>query len=89
MSPVNKLGSRRILFTAIAEGIIPMNDSLCKTSTPDSGPPGGVNLFCQGPENANTIVTDFSWRPCKSADYCPTTGKEFNWEEEYGDPHFN
>lgn len=53
----NRCNSFRILFTAIASGVVAMDDSLCETSEDES-----ENRHCPGPETFNINVTDYSWR---------------------------
>ncbi|KAK3295274.1 uncharacterized protein B0H64DRAFT_358759 [Chaetomium fimeti] len=58
-----------ILFTAIASGVVAMDDSLCETSDDES-----ENRHCPGPETFDIGVTDYSWRPCTPGDQCPEMG---------------
>jgi hypothetical protein len=56
-----------MLFTAIASGVVDMDDSLCETSDDES-----ENRQCPGPKTFDIDVTDCNWRLCKLEDNCLT-----------------
>lgn len=74
----NRSNTFRILFTAIASGVVDMDDSMCETSDDES-----QNRHCPGLDIFDIDVTDYSWRPCRPKDSCPKTGMGLVEEKQF------